>query len=301
MIALPRLLPRLRSDELVGLVIAIAAHLALIVALTVHALRTPAIIPPPPRVTVSLAEDVGLVSEGQQVAQEAQAAVAPTLAENPEPAPQPAPLPEPKPEPKPKPKAEPKPQPKAQPKPSPKPTPKPVAKPIEKPKPKPETPRVATPAPPRATTAPPAKRQLTLPTPATKAGGGTRLGEDFLKGQGASEAEALVPASQIGASARASLIQAVARQLKPNWRSPSGVDVDKLRTTIEWELNPNGTLKGAPKFVSQDGQTDANRPQQGPHREAAIRAIRQAAPFDLPDQYYNGWKKLRFTFDWTLN
>ncbi|MBO9499808.1 MAG: energy transducer TonB [Novosphingobium sp.] len=262
----------LRRDETVGLIVAGVAHVAIIAALAINALRAPPAIPPPERVTVNLSEDVGLEASAAQVAPEGKASVADRIGEEPTP---PKPVPQPKAE-QPKP-APPKPAP-------PKPVPKAAAKPVVSPRTSAVAPR---PAPPK---------------PVPKAPGASRIGSDFLDGKGSkADADAPVAASQIGAADRASLVQAVARQLKRYWRQPSGVDVDKLSTVIEWELNDDGTLKGAPRFISQTGQTDSNKPQQGLHRDAAIRAIRQAAPFDLPPKFYNGWKKLRFTFDWNLN
>ena len=40
------------------------------------------------------------------------------------------------------------------------------------------------------------------------------------------------------------------------------------------------------------GQTDSNRPQVERHQEQAIRAVRLAAPFKLPGEYYDAWKLL---------
>ncbi|MEO7247843.1 MAG: hypothetical protein ABIW31_05265, partial [Novosphingobium sp.] len=91
------------------------------------------------------------------------------------------------------------------------------------------------------------------------------------------------------------------RQIKPHWNQPDGVDVDKLATTLEWDLNPDGTLDGAPRFVGQTGMNSANSAQAGRHRELAIRAVHRASPFTLPPKFYAGWRHLRFTFDWKLN
>ena len=88
------------------------------------------------------------------------------------------------------------------------------------------------------------------------------------------------------------MAQAIARQLKPHWTAPQGVDVDKLVTIIAFDLNPDGSLKGTPRFVSQSGVNAANRPQAERHKELAIRAVRLAAPFDLPAEYYDAWKKI---------
>ena len=108
-------------------------------------------------------------------------------------------------------------------------------------------------------------------------------------------------AAPITGAVRNSLAGAVARQLKPQWHGPSGLDVDKLATTVEWDLNPDGSLAGAPRIVLQSGITDANRAQADRHKEQALKAVRTAASFDLPAQYYAAWKHLRFTFDWKIN
>lgn len=252
---------KLRNDEVIGLAVAIAAHVGIAVALAINALRAPAIIPPPERVEVSLAEDVGLDATAAQISDEGQASVADRIGEVPVP-----------------------------------------PKPVEKPAPTkvPDKPKVA--KKPVVSMDASSVRKKPAPVATPKNAGASRLGDDFKKGLGEKvDANAPIPASQIGSSDKASLVQAVARQLKPYWRQPSGVDVDKLVTVVEWELNDDGSLKGTPRIVSQDGGTDSNKPQQPLHREAAIRAIRQAAPFDLPPKFYNGWKKLRFKFDWNLN
>ncbi len=108
-------------------------------------------------------------------------------------------------------------------------------------------------------------------------------------------------AAPITGAVRSSLAGAVARQLKPKWHGPSGLDVDKLATTVQWFLNPDGSLAGAPQVISQTGVNDANRPQADRHKEQALKAVRTAAPFDLPAQYYPAWRKITFTFDWKIN
>lgn len=135
-------------------------------------------------------------------------------------------------------------------------------------------------------------------------GGASRIGNDFLKGvnDGNGRGQQAAPAGPvISAQVKSSLVSEVSRQLKPHWQQPDGVDVDKLATTLEWDLNPDGTLNGPPRFVRQDGVNAANRPQADRHREQAIRAVRLSAPFRLPPQFYAGWQRLRFTFDWKLN
>jgi hypothetical protein len=43
----------------------------------------------------------------------------------------------------------------------------------------------------------------------------------------------------------------------------------------------------------QEGITASNRPQAQLHAERAIRAVQLAAPFDLPEEYYDVWKSPR--------
>jgi hypothetical protein len=54
--------------------------------------------------------------------------------------------------------------------------------------------------------------------------------------------------------------------------------------------------------VRQLGITDTNRAQADRHAEQAIRAVRLAAPFDLPEEYYDAWKRVSaFRFDKRLS
>jgi hypothetical protein len=141
----------------------------------------------------------------------------------------------------------------------------------------------------------PSPKPAVTPAKAAKKGGGSRIGDDFLEGKGASTdtAETRAPASQIGASAKASIGQALARQVKPHWTAPQGLDVDQLVTLVDFDLNPDGSLKGRPRVRSQSGVNDSNRAQAARHAENAIRAVQLAAPFDLPKEYYEAWKIVR--------
>lgn len=131
----------------------------------------------------------------------------------------------------------------------------------------------------------------TAPQPA-RAG---QIGENFLEGSGSSRTsdDTRIPASEIGASARASLIQSISRQIKPHWNAPSGVDAELLVTELAFELNDDGSLKGRPRVLRQSGINASNRPQAALHAERAIRAVQLAAPFDLPAEFYNAWKSIR--------
>jgi hypothetical protein len=124
---------------------------------------------------------------------------------------------------------------------------------------------------------------------------GTQVGENFLEGAGSdrSSDDTRIPASEIGRSAQASLIQALSRQIKPHWNAPSGVDTELLVTELAFELNEDGTLASRPRVLRQSGINASNRPQASLHAERAIRAVQLAAPFDLPAEYYNAWKSIR--------
>jgi hypothetical protein len=101
----------------------------------------------------------------------------------------------------------------------------------------------------------------------------------------------------LSAEASRALSAEIRRQIKPFWRAPTGVDADKLVTQLRWRLNPDGTLSAAPALLNQSGKTASNQPQQQLHVEAAIRAVRAAAPFTLPPDFYDNWKLIEFSFD----
>ncbi|WP_199503994.1 TonB C-terminal domain-containing protein [Qipengyuania sp. YIM B01966] len=254
----------------------------------------------------------------------------------PEPAPQPAPPPEPHPVVRPEPA--PRPSPTASARPSPRPTTRPTARPTARPTPRPApqpttrpssrpTSRAsAAPAPRSTPTTRPAATASRAPAttrPATaasarpaaaasgrpaarasaapaRATGGSRIGDDFLAGAGSSTTsrETRTPAAQIGASARAALSAQITRELRPHWAAPQGADAEQLVTVLAFNLNPDGSLAGRPRVVSQSGVTPANEAQKALHAERAIRAVQLAAPFDLPEEHYEAWRRITsFRFD----
>ncbi len=259
----------LRSDERIGLGVAVVLHAALLALLLLQPAPSgsPAV---PERMTVSLAEDVGLTAMAPDPVSESRAAIAPTLSDEPLPAP--------------------------------------VQQAAPDPAPRPQT--VAPPASRPARTTQrrrpdrPASRTREQPAAAPTRSGGSRIGADFLPGSGDSTTteDTRLPASQIGASARASLVQAIARKIKPHWQPPSGPEVDQIVTVLRFRLNEDGSLAGRPSVVRQTGVNDTNRAQADRHAEQAIRAVQLADPFDLPPEYYNAWKNITaFSFDWKLS
>ncbi|MGA9582545.1 MAG: TonB C-terminal domain-containing protein, partial [Allosphingosinicella sp.] len=108
------------------------------------------------------------------------------------------------------------------------------------------------------------------------------------------------PAAAAGPAVQASLGAEVRRQLKPHWKAPTGADSEQLRTEVVISLAEDGRVTGI-RIAGTSGQTPSNRPQVPLHREQAERAVRLAAPFRLPAQYYDAWKSLRVTFDKRLS
>lgn len=267
----------LRNEEKIGLGAALVLHAALVGVLAMQTMRSEVSVFPE-RINVSLATEVGLEAAAPDPVPESRAATAPTLAEEPAPAPEVA-----KPEPAPRPMPVP---------------PKPIPKPATKTAAKPPTP-TRTPAPPQRT--PPRQAATTPPkTAAPKTGGGSRIGDDFLPGKGSSTntTETRAPAAKFGAAERAALSSAITRQLRPNWSAPSGLEAELLVSTVSWDLNPDGTLKGTPRCrTAASSITASNRPQASLHCERAIRAVQRAAPFKLPEQFYDRWKALEWQFD----
>lgn len=246
-------LAHLSREERTGLVVAAAAHVALLAALVWQVRGEPTALPIPERMDVSLASEVALTSTAPNPSTEPAAALAPELAPEPEPAP------------------------------------------LAQPEPRPAPSRAAQPTP--APT--PAARQTPAPTPAaspTRATG-SRLNERFLEGVSDAQGSQGQAATSIGPAVQASIGQAIIRQLRPHWNPPSGVDVDQLVTVLRFRLNRDGTLAGAPEVVRQTGVNDNNRAQVARHQEQAIRAVRLAAPFNLPEEYYAGWRVITSNFD----
>lgn len=261
------MLASLRREERIGLAVAAGLHVALVLAFLLQP-DSREDIEPAQRMTVNLASEIGLEAAAPEPVAESRASIAPTLSDEPAP---PAETGE----------IGPRPQPTIQPRLAP-----PVA--TKQPAPADARPRRRPDAPSSAS----AKRKA----------GGSQLGDNFLAGMGDSTktSETRAPAAALGASAKASLLQGIVREIKPHWQPPSGPDVDQLVSKVRFRLNPDGSLAGRPTLVGQRGETDSNRAQAGRHGEQAIRAVQLAAPFDLPEQHYAAWKTVTLDFDWKL-
>ncbi len=78
----------IKGEERTGLIIALALHLALLAVLVIQTFLPQPAFPVPERMTVSLAEDVGLEATAPDPVPESRAAIAPTLSDAPAPAPE---------------------------------------------------------------------------------------------------------------------------------------------------------------------------------------------------------------------
>ncbi len=281
--------------ERTGLGVAVAGHVALFAALSLNLLKPPDL----PRIAndpieVELVEDVALVSSAPSPSREAPPEPAPAPMAAPEPTPAP-PIPAPPP---------PAPVVKSQPKPVEKPVAKPVARAPAKPAPAKQV----------------AKPQARKPVQTAARSQDTRerrrpdrpgLSRDLVSGLSDTPAKPTArpgraasnatPAQTAGPAVQASLGAEIRRQLKPHWKSPTGADVELLRTTLSVSLNRDGSLAGTPSLVSQSGVNDSNRTQAKLHVDQAIKAVRLAAPFKLPAEFYDAWKEIRPSFDRRLS
>ncbi len=261
-----------RSEDRVGLVAAIVLHAALVGLLATQVLFSPDPFVPPQRVAVSLATEVSLESTAPSPAEESRAAIAPTLTDVPEPPVEEA-------------------------------APDPVEEAAPPPPPRPQArtqPRNAAPPDTRDRRRPEETRQQPARPRNNSRGGGSRIGENFLEGQGSSTRtdETSAPAATFGRRERAALASAITRQLRPHWSAPTGVDAELLVSIVSWKLNPDGSLRGRPTCRTEANSiTQSNRPQAPLHCERAIRAVQLAAPFNLPEQFYNRWDDLEWQFD----
>ena len=272
----------LTRSEATALGIAAIGHVVLFGILSVGFLATPN--PEKLRSTpieVTLSDEVGLVSEAPVVAHEEPAAKkspveAPVEPETapPEPAAQPETPPEPAARPKPTP---------------PKPAPAPNARvaPAKPVKPAPAAPAAA-PAKPAAKAAPARPSTARGPVKPTGRLNGLDLG---VSDRPTASTSATPPAAAIGPQVKAALGAEIIRQIRPHWSPPSGADSEKLRTRVVVALGRDGSLAGEPR-VTQTGVTDSNRTQGALARERAIRAVKLAAPFKLPPQFYDAWKTI---------
>lgn len=266
--------------EAAGLGVAVGGHVLLFGILSLGLIVAPKIVPPVTQpIDISIVDEVGLADTAPNPSMiEPASSIAPEIGppvEAPPPEPVTRPLPDPAPAP-------------------PKPVPR-VATPTPKPKPAPKVALAAPrPAPKVAPATPPRPRlALDLSRPDAATPRGSRLGADFRQGLSdrPNASTAQTPRAAAGPAVEASLAREVLRQLKPHWRAPTGADAEQLRTTLSIRLGRDGTV-GDVRVLDTTGVTDSNRGQVRLHQEAAVKAVRLAAPFVLPAELYDAWKVL---------
>jgi outer membrane biosynthesis protein TonB len=204
--------------------------------------------------------------------------------------------------------AAPEPTPAPVPAPAPTPKPEPVAspKPVVKPTPAKPAPSKPAPAKPVAVKPAPAKPTPADAQPRRRPGLSRSLIAGLTDTPGVSSAKpnkstSTTPRAAAGPAVEASLGREVLRQLKPFWHSPTGADAEQLRTQLSISLARDGSVV-AVRALGTTGVTDSNRGQVKLHQEAAIKAVRLAAPFSLPAEFFESWKLLEpVSFDRKLS
>jgi colicin import membrane protein len=99
--------------------------------------------------------------------------------------------------------------------------------------------------------------------------------------------------ARISASEIAILKGMISSRLKVCWRLPSGGGgSDTPPVTLRWRLKLDGSLDGDPLVEQPRGD-----PLFRIAAEAAVRAVRECAPFALPPDKYSTWRTITWEFD----
>lgn len=158
----------------------------------------------------------------------------------------------------------------------------PIADPIAKPKPKkPEPPKSALSLDQLAKlidrSAKEPGRKVTQTAPNAAQGERPRAGAGAQTGLSASEIDAL----------RARMVAC--------WRAPiDAADPDRLVVRVRFSLRRDGSLESGPDLLTPINRADRALVVAG---ENAVRAVRNCAPYDLPQERYDQWREIIFTFD----
>lgn len=110
--------------------------------------------------------------------------------------------------------------------------------------------------------------------------------------------KSLPKGAKLDARATATLMQAIAQQVKPCWNLPmGGADAARINTVLHIRFAPSGAVVGQPELVSQSGVGASNASYAKPTADAAKRAVLRCAPLKLPASLYDAWKDIEFNFD----
>lgn len=275
--------------ERIGLGAAIGGHVILLGAFALGLLVSPDAVKKPDTISVSLVGEIADVSTAPDAIREESAPPAAGETEPAEPPPAPAMQIE-------------QPVEKVQPKPVPKPVKAAPAPPVSKVAAKKEPvkqPPSKTASPPTKIAAAAAKKTASAPagkgtTPA-KAGGLSKNFEDSInnigKAPGAGKAVG-TPAAKSAAEVKRSVNALLGPQIQRRVEScsPTGIELNKIITTVTLNLDPSGKLVTV-SYGGQTGITDSNRPQADPLKQCILQAVRAASPYsNLDPDYYDVWK-----------
>lgn len=98
---------------------------------------------------------------------------------------------------------------------------------------------------------------------------------------------------QISAGEVAMLRARISSRLKVCWRLPSGGGgSDTPAVTVRWRMKPDGSVDGEPQVEQPRGDALFRIA-----AEAAVRAVRECSPFDLPTDKYAAWRVITWEFD----
>ena len=110
--------------------------------------------------------------------------------------------------------------------------------------------------------------------------------------------QAIPKGARISPRQMATLEQAIRAQIAPCWNPPiGGADVAEMTVVLRIRLNKDGSVMGAPEFVSQTGATAGNQAYARAFVETARRAVLRCAPLDLPADLFAHWREFELNFD----
>jgi len=158
--------------------------------------------------------------------------------------------------------------------------------------------RAVAPSPPKAAPAPtPAVQPRTAPRPA-------RLGDDFLKGIAEAPQAASQPSAPLfDAAARASISQAIRRQIQPcaDRQVNPGDGANRISVTLNLRLSRGGRLIQPPQVVRTTGVDGENARFEDRVKDLAVAAYVGCSPLTgLPQELYQtpegGWSNINMTY-----
>lgn len=286
--------------EQAGLAFAAVAHLVLLGLLSVAwSGQPPRVWPAPTPLEVSLVDTVAPDAQAPPAPEPPPASIAPEVGTPEDAAPPPAPAP----------------QPVARPEPATAAPARPTSAPAAQARPQPLAP--ARPAAARPAPARPSDRLAGLasslssgsrPNATATRPRGARLGNDFLAGLAPDSPRRTpspaAPAARAGPYPTASIVQAIARQIQPcaDRQVNPGPGANRIITTLNIRLNPNGTLAATPTRVRQSGVGEENERYAQRVTDLGVAAFKGCSPLRLPPEYYRtengGWNNINY--QWQL-